>query len=160
MKSATLRCGVMLLVLQIIAGMSLTSTGAQDRLNKSYVGSHLCRECHAEEFRSFQSNSKKAGSYESVALMKKGLSESEIKTCYECHTTGYGEPGGFRSELETPDLKNAGCETCHGPGSIHIQTENAGDIKTKPKVADCSRCHNAERVESFKFKPLIYGGAH
>lgn len=31
-----------------------------------------------------------------------------------CTWPGYGEPGGFRFEKETPQLRNAGCETCHG----------------------------------------------
>ena len=77
-----------------------------------------------------------------------------------CHTTGYGSPGGFVSLKETPHLKDAGCEVCHGPGSVHCKTEDSADINGKLSIADCERCHSAERVAAFKFKPLIYGGAH
>ncbi|HIJ68796.1 MAG TPA: hypothetical protein HPP81_06780 [Deltaproteobacteria bacterium] len=38
------------------------------------------------------------------------LTDSESLGCYKCHTTGCGEPGGFRSEQETPQLRNARCE--------------------------------------------------
>ncbi|SPF44956.1 conserved exported hypothetical protein [Syntrophobacter sp. SbD1] len=131
---------------------------AQER-NK-YVGSETCKACHAEEYESFLKHSKKVGSYQSIALMKKELSGSELQGCYKCHTTGYGEPGGFRSEQETPQLKNAGCETCHGPGGTHSETGDKDDIKGKLTMADCDRCHSADRVAAFRYKPLIYGGAH
>ena len=57
-------------------------------------------------------------------------------------------------------LKNAGCEVCHRPGSIHIESEEAGDIKGELALKDCEACHNGERVKAFNYKPLIYAGAH
>ncbi|MCD6305069.1 MAG: cytochrome c family protein [Deltaproteobacteria bacterium] len=125
-----------------------------------YVGSEACRDCHEDEFNNFETYAKKASSFKSVQAMKKGLTESEIRECLKCHSTGYGEPGGFVSEKETPHLKDAGCEVCHGPGSIHCETEDAEDIKGHLSVADCEKCHSSDRVDAFKFKPLIYGGAH
>ncbi len=134
--------------------------GAAKNDGRRFVGSEACKSCHEEEYRNFESYSKKARSYESISRMKKGLTEAEIQGCYVCHTTGYGAPGGFRSEKETPLLKNAGCESCHGPGSAHAETGNSADIKRKMKVTDCQVCHNSERVDSFKFKPQLHGGAH
>ncbi len=132
---------------------------AQDK-EKRYVGSKACKECHEEEYDRFQRFAKKSHSFESILRMKKGLTGSELKTCYECHTTGYGRPGGFVSEEETPELMNTGCEVCHGPGSAHIKSEDPADIKTEITMEDCTTCHNKERVKAFNFKPLIYGGAH
>jgi len=108
----------------------------------------------------FKAYAKKASSFESIELMKKGLTESEIKECFKCHTTGYEKPGGFISEEKTPELRNAGCEVCHGPGSVHCETEDSEDIKGQLSIDDCESCHSADRVNAFKFKPLIYGGAH
>jgi len=127
---------------------------------KMYVGSDACKDCHDTEFSNFKAYTRKARSFSSIEVMKKGLTEAELKGCFQCHTTGYGEPGGFISEDKTPKLKNAGCEVCHGPGSVHCETEDAADIKGKLSMADCEECHNAERVGAFKFKPLVYGGAH
>ncbi len=127
---------------------------------KTYVGSEACRECHETEYKNFKTWAKKAHSYEDILKMKKGLTESEFRRCFECHTTGFGQPGGFKSAQETPYLKDAGCEVCHGPGSLHVESGDPKDIKGKLTKKDCERCHNAERVAAFNYKPLIHGGAH
>jgi len=126
-----------------------------------YLGSEACSECHGKEYDTFIKFARKAVSFNSIRKMKSKLTSQEYQSCFECHTTGYGRPGGFVSEAGTPQLKNAGCEVCHGPGSIHV--EYGGDpefIKTDLTLADCTRCHNSERVEAFDFKPLLLGGAH
>jgi RecJ-like exonuclease len=133
---------------------------ARCSVQPKYVGSEGCKECHSTEYDSFKKFNKKAHSFQSISRLKKGLSEAELKKCYECHTTGYGKEGGFQSEQATPKLKDAGCEVCHGPGSIHAETGDPKDIKGKLTAKDCESCHNAERVDSFKYKPLVYGGAH
>jgi len=147
-----------------VSAMVLLAAGGgyagDDKGRRVYVGSEACRDCHEDEFNNFETYAKKASSFKSVQAMKKGLTESEIRECFKCHTTGYGQPGGFVSETETPHLKDAGCEVCHGPGSLHCETEDAADIKGHLSVADCEKCHSADRVDAFKFKPLIYGGAH
>jgi len=125
-----------------------------------YVGSLACKPCHTDEYENFLANAKKSKSFQSIERLKKGLSEEDLKKCYACHTTGYGKPGGFISAEKTPDLKNAGCEVCHGPGSIHIQTKDPAYIKKNMTMQDCEACHTSERVKAFRFKPLIHGGGH
>ena len=90
----------------------------------------------------------------------KELTEEELQSCYVCHTTGYGEPGGFINEETTPDLKNAGCEVCHGPGELHARTGDPRHIKGHLTERDCEGCHTSERVKTFRYKPLTRGGAH
>lgn len=128
-----------------------------------YVGSKKCADCHQAEYDNYTKFAKKSHSAKSVKLMAPKLTPEELKGCFSCHTTGYGKPGGFKSFQETPDLADAGCEVCHGPGSAHI--DSGGDpskIKGKKRLTlkDCESCHNSERVGAFNFKPLIYGGAH
>ena len=127
---------------------------------KTYLGSNACKECHEEQYKSFKSYAKKAHAYWSVQKMLHAVTEAELKRCYECHTTGYGKPGGFVSQEKTPELAEVGCESCHGPGSVHAQSQARKDIKFKLGTKDCEACHSAERVAAFNFKPLIYGGAH
>lgn len=126
----------------------------------AYVGSKACAQCHEKEFSSFKKYSKKAHSWDSVAIMRPKLKERELRQCYECHTTGYGRAGGFTSLEATPDLAEVGCETCHGPGGAHAASGERKDITRRPDTQSCTACHNKERVEDFRFKPLIYSGAH
>lgn len=148
-------------LLVLTAGL-LPNPASRDVLaeDKVYVGSETCADCHDAEYESFRAHSKKAHSYASVVTMRKGLTEAEYQECLQCHATGYGQPGGFVSEKETPQLQNLGCESCHGPGSLHADSGDAYDIIGDLAPEDCERCHNPERVANFKFKPLLFGGAH
>ena len=140
----------------ILSGIKSPAGAAE----KIYVGSAVCAECHETEYESFTAFSKKAHSFNSLLGLKKGLTEAEFKSCLECHTTGYGKPGGFSSIEETPELSNLGCESCHGPGSRHRESEDSEDIIKKISIEHCTGCHNQERVAAFDFKPLVHGGAH
>ncbi len=131
-----------------------------DRAGPRYVGSAVCRDCHEVEYDRFVTYAKKSRSFESIEKMRKGLTSKELEKCFFCHTTGYGRPGGFVSVAETPQLRNAGCEVCHGPGGRHVKTRDRRDIKGKLTMEDCEICHTSERVRAFRFKPLIHGGAH
>jgi hypothetical protein len=127
----------------------------------AYVGSKACQDCHQEEYQTFTKFAHKAKSCKSIKIMADKVTPQELIECYACHTTGYGKPGGFVSFEKTPELANAGCEVCHGPGSAHV--ESGGDPKLivrKPSMDACRTCHNEERVKSFGFKPLTHAGAH
>lgn len=140
--------------------LSTSCYARQDSHTPIYVGSKACNPCHEEEYSSFVQYAKKSKSYQSIERLEKGLSTEDLKKCYACHTTGYGKPGGFISIEETPELKNAGCEVCHGPGGTHIKTEDSSSIKKNPTRENCEICHTSERVKAFRYKPLIHGGGH
>ncbi len=126
-----------------------------------YVGSEACADCHDVEYDNYKKFSKKAHSGDSVKIMAGDLSREELEECFTCHMTGFGKPGGFVSFEETPEMADAGCETCHGPGYDHIENDGDTDlIKGKLTIADCEYCHNPERVDAFDLKPLLFGGAH
>lgn len=125
-----------------------------------YVGSQACKSCHETEYAIFVAYAKKSKSYQSIERLQKGLTKEDLVKCYACHTTGYGQPGGFVSLEKTPHLRNAGCEVCHGPGSIHIQDKSPDSIIGEPTIQLCNTCHTSERVKAFRFNPLIHGGGH
>lgn len=149
-----------------VAGASLgvlnsPSSHAGQTLSPSiYVGTDACKPCHEKEYSSYVQYAKKSQSYQSIVRLEKGLSVEDLKKCYGCHTTGYGRPGGFTSIEETPDLKNAGCEVCHGPGGTHVKTADSRAIIKRPTREDCENCHTAERIKAFRYRPLIHGGGH
>lgn len=135
------------------------SVSHAENTEKIFVGSANCASCHEEEFASFKTHSKKAKSWNSVQIMATKLTEAELKECYTCHTTGYGQ-GGFVSYETTPQFADVGCETCHGPGSLHAETGDPATIIKLPTKESCMTCHNEQRVKAFHFKPLRFGGAH
>jgi nitrate/TMAO reductase-like tetraheme cytochrome c subunit len=126
-----------------------------------FVGTEACAECHDVEYENYKKFSKKAHSGNSVKVMADDLTQQELEECFDCHMTGFGKPGGFVSFEETPDMADAGCEVCHGPGYDHVESEGDTDLITGDlDIAGCETCHNPDRVAAFDFKPLLYGGAH
>lgn len=137
-----------------------TSTWAQDAKSRIYAGSDSCLPCHQAEYENYCKYARKSHSFQSVQKMKKGLTLDELRECYACHTTGYGKPGGFISVELTPELKNAGCEVCHGPARRHTETEDPDDIIQKVTIDVCHKCHTEERVSAFRYTPMVHGGGH
>lgn len=153
-----------LLIVLACLGMTLpgafSAPRAKSAAQPTYVGAAACESCHEDEYASYNKNSRKAHSWNSILKMRGKLSPAEVQECYACHTTGYGKPGGFVSFEKTPELANVGCESCHGPGSLHAESGEAGDIRRTPDINGCLACHNAERIQNFNFKPMLYHGGH
>ncbi|NUQ65023.1 MAG: hypothetical protein HUU20_21370 [Pirellulales bacterium] len=82
---------------------------------QSYVGTKRCASCHFEQYMTWK-KSKHALSFENLPPAYKSNA-----ACLQCHTTGFGQPGGFQDEASTPDLVGNTCENCHGPGSEHCK---------------------------------------
>lgn len=111
----------------------------------SYVGVAACGECHADELKVW-SASPHAKAYET--LQAKHV-EFNLE-CVGCHVTGYGKPGGSTVTHVGP-LEDVGCETCHGPGSLHVAKPEAKDLVVRrPDPKGCvSECHHPPHVEGF-----------
>ena len=81
---------------------------------QTYTGAKDCASCHFQQFMAW----KKTGHAKSFDLLTAKY-EKDSK-CLECHTTGYGEPTGYKDESDAA-LKGTSCEACHGPGSEHAK---------------------------------------
>lgn len=131
-----------------------------------YIGSEKCDECHKSQYKAWTEHSRKGRSWKTISAMKGGLTTVEFEACFECHTTGYGKETGFVSVEKTPGLKNVGCEACHGPGNLHTQTMEKAHIVKTATIDICQKCHEQEdengmpKVKSFRYKKVIYAGAH
>ncbi|WP_291321676.1 cytochrome c family protein [Desulfonatronospira sp.] len=144
--------------LAVMLGLSLSMGNT---FEKEYVGSDACKGCHVQEYDNFMQYASKSKSDENVQLMMDKLTPEEQRECFECHTTGYGEPGGFISFEETPEMGHAGCEVCHGPGSEHAFTGDPYLIEADLTIEEhCAPCHDDDRVRNINYKPLLYSGAH
>jgi hypothetical protein len=85
----------------------------------TYVGSAKCQACHKEAYKIWE-NSRHAGAYQKLVDAKRPANRVYDGECVVCHTTGFGYNGGFKDAEATAHLKNVGCESCHGPGSLHV----------------------------------------
>jgi len=107
---------------------------------EEYVGVEKCKACHPKQYHDFSQRH-----FEKAWRVLKMRNEDKNPECLKCHTTGYDKPGGFSSEEETPYLTSKQCESCHGPGSRHMNNPADPEVKQGLKVANkknvCIECH-------------------
>lgn len=113
-----------------------------------YVGNETCSDCHQEAV-DFWKTTRHAHAWET--LVERG--QQFDYDCIGCHVTGWERPGG--SNLAHNDtLRDVGCETCHGPGSIHAAKggeEKPLAIVRQPKEDLCAtQCHTKEHSDTFE----------
>jgi hypothetical protein len=98
----------------------IQAKGLKPPVALEYVGSNACRACHIAEFGIW---SKTPHGSAMEALEKKATRPTLRQydpECVRCHTVGFEYQTGYQDEKKTPNLKHVGCESCHGPGSGHI----------------------------------------
>jgi peroxiredoxin/nitrate/TMAO reductase-like tetraheme cytochrome c subunit len=129
--------------------------------NAEHVGSDSCQSCHESEYATWAASPHAAA----VATLAKD-GKSDQADCLACHTTGFGQPGGFPKDgaVEShADLARVGCESCHGPGGEHIKEDTAkiGNIVALGDKCDscvilqiCGRCHDEANDPGFEFEVL------
>jgi Cytochrome c554 and c-prime len=89
----------------------------------TYEGSEVCRKCHKSAFKVWN-NSKHSKAYLTLVNATQPSLRQYDPECIVCHTVGFGNQSGFVTADKTPDLKNVGCESCHGPASEHVKNKN------------------------------------
>ncbi|MFL5319397.1 MAG: multiheme c-type cytochrome, partial [Myxococcaceae bacterium] len=123
-----------------------------------YVGSKICRDCHEESFPSWE-QSKHASAYKTLESKNKQFHLD----CVGCHVTGWQKPGGVCRIDQVADRTDVGCESCHGPGSIHVDDPSDSNIKLGNDEQTCIGCHDPENSPHFSFSaylPKILGKGH
>jgi hypothetical protein len=110
--------------------------------NYRIAGSSSCLLCHTAEAASWQASGH-AHAWQTL-VAKQFYVDSY---CQQCHTTGYGLPGGFESRAKSMSLVGVGCESCHGPSTAHV---NDPHVHTTFDAFDqCVRCHDHENSPKF-----------
>jgi hypothetical protein len=119
----------------------------------AYTGTESCADCHED----------------AVTLWTRTVHARAWKTledrgqqfdldCIGCHVTGWEKPGG--SNLAHNDkLRDIQCETCHGPGSIHVAKgglEKPAAIRRAPADELCaSQCHTKDHSDTFQLEAYL-----
>ena len=124
-----------------------------------YLGVDVCTGCHTEPA-SVWRGTRHADAYATLTTRHKAFDLD----CVGCHVTGYDKPGGS-TVTHAKNLENVQCESCHGPGSKHVE---GGGLKSaivrKPDVAVCTGCHHEPHVDkSWRVEdawPKILGHGH
>lgn len=125
-----------------------------------FVGSAACAKCHSGIYQEW------SGTHHAKALftLKKHDYDSDPE-CLTCHVVGpqvqlggawHWPPSGFRGAKTTPFLGGVGCESCHGPGSLHVAEPwkkehfaEGGPNRRHPQIKGCMTCHDVENSPGF-----------
>ena len=114
-----------------------------------YVGSESCKTCHEPAYSKWL----ETGHAKAYATLERVGSQYDPE-CILCHVIGLDYESGFVSEQETPEMKNVGCENCHGPGSEHVKTY--GQAKTSEPKSTCLDCHTPEHSGEYAEKKQVF----
>jgi hypothetical protein len=163
-----------------LAGNHADNTPLEHPSGATYVGSEKCGECHTKAYAKWKDETLHANAFESLKHAREGAPEYNITRIYDaeclaCHVTGWDPQNVYRyssgfineefAEGEAQQtmsklLKGVGCESCHGPGSKHIEL-----IEEKPEEAKklvrvtleqarkdvCFTCHDNDNSPHFDF---------
>lgn len=120
----------------LLAGPAWSQPGATEPAapgGQQYIGAKKCAACHFDQYVKW----KKTKHATTLNLLPANY-QTDAK-CLKCHTTGYGEPTGFKTVADT-DLAGTSCEACHGPGSTHAEvTKTFAKQKLTPEQDKIAR---------------------
>jgi hypothetical protein len=124
-----------------------------------FIGSEACKKCHEDAYDIWK-KSGHAHAYETLEKVKHPGNRNYDPECIVCHTVGFGYKSGYENAVKTPKLKDVGCESCHGPASLHVRNPNNVEWQKRinpwrhlPVPRDkqilamdlmCQKCHDAE----------------
>jgi len=116
-----------------------------------FQGADTCIPCH-EKATSQWRETPHARAFQSLIDDNK----QDHPECLGCHTTGYGQLGGYRNVQATDHLTSVQCEVCHRVAVTHLQKpqNTAGTVK---KVSEglCVTCHTPVQSPDFHYEEAI-----
>jgi hypothetical protein len=118
----------------------------------AYVGDRACAKCHKEE-QAFWRKTVHANAWKTLVVGGKTLQED----CVSCHVTGFGAVGGSALGF-TRNLEAVQCETCHGPGSLHVAERGLEDppaVRLETPESTCVHCHNEKHSDTFNYTAYL-----
>ena len=113
----------------------------------AYATPASCVTCHVQEFAQWAYTGHKDAT---VHLAAKG--DHKNPECLSCHSTGFGEPGGFGdpTPFNLGRLGGVQCEACHGPLQGHPEEET---VTPRPiNEAVCVSCHDEANSPNFDYE--------
>jgi hypothetical protein len=96
----------------------------------TYIGSKACGKCHEHAYDVWE-KSPHSHAYQTLVDARRPSLRQYDGECIVCHTVGFGYKSGFTDAIKTKHLENVGCESCHGPGSLHQKNPNDEEWKAR-----------------------------
>jgi hypothetical protein len=124
--------------------------------NLEYVGSRSCKLCHDYEYEKWSTSqpvilhsgdTPSQGRHANAFATLEKVGSDYDPECVICHVVGMQYQSGFISPTKTPELKDVGCENCHGPGSEHLRS--LGAVETSGPISTCTDCHTTEHSAEY-----------
>jgi Cytochrome c554 and c-prime len=118
----------------------------------AFVGDGACASCHKPAM-AFWRTTVHASAWKTIVDGGK----TGIADCVSCHVTGFGEVGGS-SLGHVKGLTSVQCETCHGPGSLHVKAEGLEEppaVRLSTPESTCQRCHNEKHSDTFQYAAYL-----
>lgn len=120
----------------------------------SYVDNAICAGCH-DDINTTYMQTKHAVAYPDL------MAGFHLPSCVPCHSTGAGVPGiypatGYNVTTNLPAyLQNVTCQSCHGPGSLHVASgsDKQATIGLVLNSSLCGSCHYSEQGLSGQHHP-------
>ncbi len=109
------------------------------------VGADSCRTCHLEEHNQWL-ETKHAYAFNTLKQVQRSLHPN----CVPCHVTGFGNNSGYGFGNPSNELyEGVQCESCHGPGGLHVSDPVGPYIKKQVDQTVCLECHDQEHSLGF-----------
>jgi hypothetical protein len=119
----------------------------------TFVGNAACEDCHDDAI-AFWKGTRHASAWDTLVQRGQQLDLD----CISCHVTGWGQPGGATLAINER-LRDVGCETCHGPGSIHVakggEEKPSSVVRNPPREMCATQCHTHEHSDTFDYEAYM-----
>ncbi len=140
---------LLLLALALVQGCGGHSAQAPpppgDGTAAAFVGANVCQACHRSQHAAWS-----ATHHADALAALEGAGQAENSYCLPCHTVGFGEPTGYTSQSETPQLANVQCENCHGGGGKHVSNPSQNQMLVPLEAELCGNCHQGFHHPTFE----------
>lgn len=118
-----------------------------------YTGEEVCKKCHADRHRKW-SGTRHARAFATLVAKSRQYDPS----CVMCHALAYECEKGKLSIGGMESYQNVQCESCHGPGELHVKSKGQESMEPLPTVKSCLKCHtpaqSGERAFEKRFSSI------
>jgi hypothetical protein len=124
-----------------------TGKATRSTSENPFVGASVCSGCHKLQYERWQRTAH-ARAY--IALVER--KQQYDVDCIGCHTLGYEQEGGFFDLNRVGFHAGVQCESCHGPGHLHVAGKgDTAKIVRRRDEQICLQCHIPEKSPEFDF---------